>query len=122
MFLERGLNLLEHMAELLLRLTVHHRCIITVEPIDNMRNMILEAIELEFPQNVTHLAVLQVAHILNALFLKFGNNCVKRILRNFRGFLGLELSEQLIEVIDALVGVVAGLTRRVLLGRTIAVN
>ena len=122
MLLERRLNLLEHMQELLLSFARHDLSVGSVETVDNMRDMVVFAIQLELLQNLTHLCRLDVSCILNPLLFEFRDNAIKYILGNLRGLLGLELCQEFLKMVDTLVCVLRRLSRGVLVRRAICIN
>ena len=119
MLLERRLNLFEHIAQLLFNFSAHHRRILTIQTIHNMRYVLIILVKLQLLQNLANLGRLQCPIIHNALLLELEQNRVIHLRRNLRAFFGLELREPFIEMVDALVGVIGYLTWRILVARLV---
>ena len=80
---------------------------LAVQTIDNMRHMLIILIIFQLLQNLTHLLTGEGPVIENTLLFELRTNGVIHFLWNLRAFLGLELREPLIEMVNTLIGVIA---------------
>ena len=119
MLLERWLNFNKHMPQLLLGFTCNDRGILSINAVHNVRGMLVVLIKLQLLQYLTNLGRFNISNIRDAFLLEFCENRIKDLLGNISALLCLNLCQPLIEVINALVGVVGNLTWRVLIRRLI---
>ena len=70
-------------------------------------------------QDLTGILLRQVGDVVNPTLTDLQNDLVHDLLRNDGGFLGLELVQDLIQVINLLVGVVVPLLRGITEGRKV---
>jgi len=104
----------EH-AQRLVQLLAHDRRLYSKLRIDVL-NMLKVFVVAEFPQNLAHFRVIERRIVFNTLLLEPHFDGIDDLFRYLRGLLGLELGEDFLEMVEANIGGIRDLIRRLFVG------
>ena len=111
---ERPLYFFEHAPELLFSGACDDGGGLSVEAVGDVGDVFVVLVEFQSLEYLLHLGGCHLGHVADTLLLQLHVYPVVNVLRYIRGLLRLELGEPLVEVVDALVGVVGGVLARTL--------
>ena len=117
----RLLNLNKKYTQGFVQFLVHNRRFDSKERIDVL-DVFKILVEAQFPQNIAHLIVIDLGHILDTLLLDSGSDRPDHLFRDLGRLFGLELRQDLLEMVETDVGRIGHLVRRLFVRGFAAIN